>query len=128
MTPMESVATTDAMRPYASRVLVQPFENTGRAGADERLARGFWSDLIVELARFPALGVVAARSSAEPGAAPADYVVTGSVGRAGGMVRVRAQLADARTGRQLWAERYDRAETEVFAIQDEITARVANAL
>jgi TolB-like protein len=128
MPQLQAGPTTDAMRPYACRLLVQPFENTGQTEADGRLARGFWSDLIVELARFPALGVVAARSSAEPGAAPADYVVTGSVGRSGGKVRVRAQLADARTGRQLWAERYDRPEAEMFVIQDEITARVANAL
>lgn len=124
----EAVTTSDAMRPYAGRIAVLPFENTGETDDDERLARGFWSDLIIELARFPALGVIAAQSSATPSAVTADYVVNGSVGRSGGKVRVRARLADARTNRQLWAEKYDRPEQEVFAIQDEITARVANAL
>jgi tetratricopeptide (TPR) repeat protein len=57
-----------------------------------------------------------------------DYTVMGSIRRSDGVIRVQTQLLDTRTGRQLWAERYDRAEEEMFAIQDEITARIANAL
>ncbi|MBE2214174.1 MAG: hypothetical protein IAE82_09915 [Opitutaceae bacterium] len=116
-----------------------PFENLGGTPEDERLARGFRQDMITELARFPALGVLAARSSESiaaggladaPASAPAesDYLVSGSVRRSGQVIRVGAQLVDARTGQQLWADRYDRPGEEVFSIQDEITARVANAL
>ena len=122
-------------RPYAKRICVLPFENIGGTPEDERLARGFRQDVITELARFPALGVLAARSAGavparEAGSAQADidYLVSGSVRRAGAVIRVGAQLVDARTGHQLWAERFDRPGEELFSIQDEITARVANAL
>lgn len=138
MSTVELSHPADAVRPYASRVSVLPFDCAGGTPGDERLARGFWEDIIIELARFPALGIIAARSVSADLAAtatgqdgpgpPVDYVVSGSLGRAGGVIRVRAQLVDARTRRQIWAERYDRPEEEVFAILDEITARVANAL
>jgi len=134
-TPVEPTA----IRPYAKRIAVLPFENLGDAPEDERLARGFWQDVIAELARFPALGVLAARSTGTiPARGPADpaglatpevdYLVSGSVRRSGRVIRVGAQLVDARTGHQLWADRYDRPGEEVFSIQDEITARVANTL
>ncbi len=139
MSTLRTGETIDAGRPYASRIAVLPFESLGGTADDERLARGFWQDIIVELARFPALGVIAARSSgtrpafptANAATAPSpsiDFAVTGSIRRSGGMIRVQAQLLATSTGLQLWAERYDRAEQEMFAIQDEITARIANAL
>jgi tetratricopeptide (TPR) repeat protein len=56
------------------------------------------------------------------------YVLEGSVRRSGTRIRVNAQLVDARTGRHLWAERYDRELTEVFALQDEITQKIVAAL
>lgn len=125
------------MRPYASRVAVLPFESFDPSPDQARLARGFREDLIIELARFPTLGVIAARSteatlreatSEEGVTRTVDYVVAGALRRSGGTMRVQARLSDTRTGEQLWAERYDRPEQEVFAIQDEIAARVANVL
>ncbi len=56
------------------------------------------------------------------------YVLEGSVRRAGERVRVTAQLIDAATAAHLWAERYDRAITDIFALQDEITERIATTL
>src|SRR6185437_7285510 len=56
------------------------------------------------------------------------YVLEGSVRRSAGRVRVTTQLIDAETGNHIWAERYDRDLSEVFAVQDEITAAVANAI
>ncbi len=139
-TPPPSTTTDPTgARSYARRIAVLPFENLGGTPDDERLARGFWQDVITELSRFPALGVVAARSTGAvrssgtveavaAAQAEIDYLVTGSIRRSGGVIRVGAQLSDARNGRQLWAERFDRPGEEVFSIQDDITARVANAL
>ena len=56
------------------------------------------------------------------------YVLEGSVRKAGSRVRVTAQLIDATTGGHLWAERYDRDLADIFAVQDEITARVSEAI
>ena len=56
------------------------------------------------------------------------YVVEGSVRRSGNRVRVTAQLVDAETGNHIWAERYNRDVHEVFAVQDEISAAIANAV
>ena len=53
-----------------------------------------------------------------------QYVVEGSVRRAGSRVRITAQLIDAETDRHLWAERYDRELADIFAIQDEVTFRL----
>jgi adenylate cyclase len=56
------------------------------------------------------------------------YVLEGSVRRAGNRIRITAQLVDAVTGNHLWAERYDRDPTDIFAVQDEITEAVAAAI
>ena len=56
------------------------------------------------------------------------YVVEGGVRRSGGRVRVTAQLIDAETGNHIWAERYDRDLTEIFTVQDEITAAIVAAI
>jgi len=57
-----------------------------------------------------------------------QYVLEGSVRRAGDRVRITAQLIDALTGRHLWAERYDRDLKDIFALQDEITIKIISAL
>src|SRR5262249_4436296 len=56
------------------------------------------------------------------------YLLEGSVRRGGNRVRVSAQLIDTETGHHLWAERYDRDVTDVFAVQDEITEAAATAI
>ena len=56
-----------------------------------------------------------------------QYVVEGSVRRAGSRVRITAQLIDAETDRHLWAERYDRELADIFAIQDEVTFRLGRS-
>jgi adenylate cyclase len=57
-----------------------------------------------------------------------QYVLEGSVRKAGERVRITAQLVDALTGRHLWAERYDRDLKDIFALQDEITIKIISAL
>src|SRR5690606_22122392 len=56
------------------------------------------------------------------------YVLEGSVRKAANRVRIAAQLIDATAGHHVWAERYDRDLTDIFAVQDEITERVAGAI
>src|SRR5262249_59034881 len=56
------------------------------------------------------------------------YVLEGSVRKSGGRVRITCQLFDAADGTNIWAERYDRDLTDIFAVQDEITSRVAAAI
>ena len=58
----------------------------------------------------------------------AGYVVEGSVRRSGDRVRITAQLNDVASGSHLWAERYDRDATDVFAVQDEITHSIVGAI
>ena len=56
------------------------------------------------------------------------YVLEGSVRKAGGRVRVNAQLIDAANGSHVWADRFDRELTDIFAVQDELTEKITSAL
>src|SRR5215217_6324563 len=100
---------------------------------------GISEDVITELSRFRELLVIARNSSFSFRAQSVDvreigrllgagYVVEGSVRRAGNRVRVTAQLVDAVTGAHLWAERYDRALEDVFAIQEEIAQDIVSTV
>jgi TolB-like protein/class 3 adenylate cyclase len=124
----------DVLRADRPAVAVLPFTNMG--GPDQvYFSDGITEDIITELARFRELLVIARHSSfsfrdrdvdiREVGRAlNADYVVEGSVRRAGDRVRITTQLINAATGAHLWAERYDRSFEDVFAVQDEIARGV----
>jgi adenylate cyclase len=114
-----------------SAVAVLPFENMSHDPEQSYFSDGISEDVITELSRFRELMVIARNSSFSLRGRSVDvreigrllgagYVVEGSVRRAGNRVRVTAQLVDAVTGAHLWAERYDRALEDVFAIQEEI--------
>ena len=101
----------------------------------EYFSDGIAEDIITELSRSRSLFVIARNSSFTYKGRAVDvkqvarelgvrYVLEGSVRRSGGRVRVTAQLIDAETGNHIWAERYDRALEDVFAVQDEITTAV----
>ena len=124
----------DVLRADRPAVAVLPFTNMGDPD-QVYFSDGITEDIITELARFRELLVIARNSSfsfrdkdvdvREVGRAlNADYVVEGSVRRAGDRVRITAQLINAATGAHLWAERYDRSFEDVFAIQDEIARGV----
>lgn len=126
------------MSRYAS-IAILPFENLSGSPDDARLAGGFAQDLIAELARFPSVGVIAAESAFAVGATELDdagigrrldveYVLKGSVRRVAKSLRLGVQLVQLSSGQHLWAERYDVPVEEVFAVQDEVAAKVANAL
>lgn len=125
------------MPAQAVTLALLPLENLSGGREDALLARGFAQDLITELARFPALGVIAADSVAaaqgggddEPALAQrlgARFLLKGSVRRAGRMLRLSLQLVEGATGRHYWAGRYD--EEHLPTLQDEVAAKVAGAL
>ncbi len=117
-------------------IALLPFVNLSGNAEQDYFADGMTEDIITELSRNRSLMVIARNSSfsfrdgggdvrrigRELGA---DYVVEGSVRRAGSSVRVTVQLCETESGRQLWAERYDRGLQEIFQVQDEITSTIA---
>ena len=91
------------------------------------------------LSRYPSLFVIADNSSFTYKGRPVDvktvgrelgvrYILEGSLRKSGNRIRVTAQLVEAETGRHVWAERYDRNLTDIFAVQDEITEAVTIAI
>jgi adenylate cyclase len=102
-------------------------------------ADGITEDIITELSRFRELFVISRNSSFKFKGKPVEvqkfahelgvqYVVEGSVRKAGRRVRITVQLIDAETDRHLWAERYDRDLEDIFAIQDEVTTSIVATL
>lgn len=111
---------------------VVPFESLGEQVPDY-LARGIAADLATDLAQLDALRVIrapveAAAAGATGSRAVARYVVTGSVQRSPGRIKINVWLLDAASGRQLWAERYERPLHDLVAIQEEIVEQLARAL
>lgn len=116
-------------------VAVLPFDNMG-AGADEDyFVDGLTEDIITALSYWRWFPVIARNSTFVYKGKPknavqigreigAAYIVEGSARRAGDRVRITVQLIDAHSGHHLWAERYDRNITDVFAVQEEIAERV----
>jgi TolB-like protein/class 3 adenylate cyclase/Flp pilus assembly protein TadD len=121
-------------------VAVLPFENLSDEKENAYFADGVQDEILTNLARVADLKVISRTSTMQykPGT-PGDlreigqrlgvtHVVEGSVQRAANRVRVNAQLTDARTDEQLWAQTYDRDLADVFAIQSEIAKAIADQL
>jgi adenylate cyclase len=117
-------------------IAVLAFENMSGDPEQQYFSDGVSEDIITELSRFQSLSVAARNSSFQFQGKAADvkrigrdlgvqYVVEGSIQKAGSRVRVTAQLIDAATGHHVWAERYDRDGQDIFAVQDEVTRRIA---
>ncbi len=125
--------------PDKPSIAVLPFENMSGEPDQEYFSDGITEDIITSLSKVSLLFVIARNSAftykrkavkvqqvgAELGV---RYVVEGSVRKVGGRVRITAQLIDARTGGHLWAERFDRELTDIFAVQDEVTQEIVSAL
>ena len=121
-------------------IAVLPFENLSDEKQNAYFADGVQDEILTDLAKVAHLKVisrtsvmqyrsVAQRNLREIGQQlEVAHVLEGTVQRALNRVRVNAQLVDARTGRQLWAERYDRPLDDVFAIQSEIAEAIATQL
>lgn len=115
---------------------VLPFENLSDDPEQQYFSEGMTQDIITELSRFRSLFVIAynpANALRRKTAGVEDvgaglgvsYIVEGSVRRAGGRVRISAQLVDTVSGKHLWAERYDRDVLDIFSVQDEVARNVA---
>ncbi len=125
--------------PDVPSIAVLPFANMSGDPEQEYFSDGITEDLITTLSRILGIFVIARTSSfmykdkaINVKQVSRDlgvrYVLEGSVRTASNRVRVTAQLIDARTELHLWANRYDRDLTDVFAVQDEITTNIVKAL
>lgn len=123
----------------AGSIAVLPLTNLSGDPRWERLADGVTQDIITDLAREPDLLVIARDSTLAYKGKAVDvrevgkhlgvrYVLEGSLQADAGHVRITAQLIDTATGGHLWASRYDRPESGLFAVQDDIAQSVAGAL
>lgn len=135
--PSPVVAT--AVRPPAEAtqptVAVRPFEAIGNDPQEALLARGITADIVTDLSKMPGLWVLRAAPQSgmdgeglPNGAPPIRYLVSGTVQRAGDRVRLQVHLSDARTGKQLWSERFDRALSGLFEIQEELGPKILESL
>lgn len=120
-------------------IAVLPFENLSGDPGQDYFADGVTDDLITDLSQLSGLLVIARNSvfkykkmdippqqiGEELGV---RYLLEGSIRRAAGRVRINAKLIESRSGHHVWAERYDRELTDVFALQDEVVERIVVAL
>jgi len=120
-------------------IAVLPFTNMSGDPEQEYFSDGISEDIITDLSKIAELTVIARNSSFTYKGRSVDIraigrdlgvrsVLEGSIRRAGNRVRITAQLIDATTGGHLWAERYDRDMTDLFAVQDDVTRRIVDAL
>ncbi|HJR11556.1 MAG TPA: TIR domain-containing protein [Rhodanobacteraceae bacterium] len=120
-------------------VCVLPFLNMSGDPEQEYFSDGISEDIITDLNKVSALEVVSRNTafackgkqmdaSAIARKLKVTHVLEGSVRRAGGRVRITAQLTDATNDRQVWAERFDRETDDIFALQDEISHAIVKAL
>jgi TolB-like protein/Tfp pilus assembly protein PilF len=125
----------EATREALPAIAVLPFADGSDSADQTYFATGVAEDIMAELARFRTLIVIARDSSFLHGAEPpdieslaralkVDYLVTGTVRKADGRVRIAAQLVETSTGRCIWAERYDSPLEDIFAIQDDVARAV----
>src|SRR5258707_1023774 len=125
--------------PDKPSLAVLPFENMSGDPEQEYFADGMVEEIITALSRFKWLLVIARNSCFTFKGKAADvrevgrrlgvrYVLEGSVRKAAGTVRITGQLIDAGTGAHIWADRFERDLTDVFALQDEITVAVVSAI
>jgi adenylate cyclase len=125
--------------PDKPSIAILAFTNMSGDAEQEFFADGIAEDIITVLSKSRSLFVIARNSSfTYKGKAVAvqdvgrelgvRYVLEGSVRKAGGRVRVTAQLVEATTGGHLWAQRYDRDLADIFSVQDEITQSVSEAI
>jgi adenylate cyclase len=120
-------------------ICVLPFANMSGDPEQEYFSDGITEDIITDLSKISALAVTSRNSAFMYKDKHVDiprlarelkvsHVLEGSVRKAGGRVRISAQLVDGATNNHVWAERYDRDSSDIFALQDEISAAIVKAL
>ncbi len=140
----KAVTASDAPRPMPAQsdkpsIAVLAFNNMSGDPEQEYFSDGISEDIITDLSKLSELHVIARNSSFTYKGKPVDvkqvgrelgvrYVLEGSVRKAGNRVRVTGQLIDAANGAHIWADRFDRDLTDIFAVQDELTQEIISAL
>lgn len=139
--PPASAAAPAPAEQAAARVTlcVLPFTNMSGDPEQEYFSDGITEDIITDLSKVAALAIVSRNSAFMYKGAHIDipkvvrelkvsHVLEGSVRKAGGRVRINAQLIDGASNNHVWAERYDRDFSDIFALQDEISEAIVKAL
>jgi adenylate cyclase len=135
----ESESTMSQRKREKPSIAVLPFTNMSGDPEQEYFSDGITEDIITDLSKISALSVIARNTSfTYKGKAVkvqsvgkelgADFILEGSVRKAGARVRVTGQLIDSKDGTHIWADRFDRDLTDIFAIQDEITHAIVEQL
>jgi adenylate cyclase len=120
-------------------ICVLPFVNMSGDPEQEYFSDGITEDIITDLSKVSALGIIARNSAFMYKEKNVDilkvarelkvsHVLEGSVRKAGGRIRINAQLVDGETNSHVWADRYDRDSSDIFALQDEISEAIVKAL
>jgi TolB-like protein len=132
-------ASSEKSTPPRLSIVVLPFANIGGDPEQEYFVDWVTESLTTDLSRMRGAFVIARNTAFTYKGKPLDvktigrelnvrYVLEGSLQRSGNRMRVNVQLIDAETGNHLWAERFDKPLADLFDMQDEIVARLANAL
>ena len=130
---------TNFTLPDKPSIAVLPFANFSGDPEQEYFSDGITEDLITDLSKLSGLFVISRNSvflykgnAVQPGQVSKElgvqYLLEGSVRKAGNRVRITAQLIDATTSFHVWAERYDRELQDIFAVQDEVVQKIVAAL
>ncbi len=137
--PTAAPRPVDAPKAARASIAVLPFNNMSGDPEQEYFSDGITEDIITDLSKVGGLIVIARNSSfAYKGQSPdirsvgrdlgVTSVLEGSIRKAGERVRINAQLIDTTNGAHIWADRYDRMLTDIFAVQDEVTQAIVGAL
>jgi len=137
--PTLAVGESDPSPPETPSIAVLPFANLSNDPEQAYFAEGLTASVTTDLSRISGLFVIASTSTATLGGRSIDirqighdlgvrYVLQGSVQRSANKVRMNAQLVEAGSGAQLWSDRFDGDATDLFALQDQITGRIANSI
>jgi adenylate cyclase len=138
---LESASVEKVASPLSEKasIAVLPFDNMSNDPEQEYFSDGISEDIITDLSKISGLIVIARNSSFTYKGKSVNaqqigqdlrvrYLLEGSVRKAGGQVRINAQLIDASNGHHLWADRYDGDMSDIFALQDKITRKIISAL
>jgi len=120
-------------------IIVLPFINRSDDPGQDYFVDGITEDIVTDLSRLSNLTVISWNTSAsykgrttKPQEVGKElgvgYILDGSVRKSGDQLRITAELVDASNGEQVWAERYDRKTADVFALQDDVTKKIVQAL
>ena len=137
VTPVPALGT--ASGPVRVAICLLPFSNLSGDVAEQTFSDGISEDIITELSRWRLLEVRSRSASFKYRGPNVDitrvarelgvrFIVEGSVRRMGDRIRITVQLIDAASGHQVWGERFDRGQTEIFAVQDEVVQRIVSTL